>query len=86
MATGYKIDAMINTMANGSITIPMNSSITLTINKKPIQKIIGVFSGLLANMILNAMNKQIVERLGIALRTVEVHRARVLEKMGGAIW
>ncbi|MCB2125715.1 MAG: response regulator transcription factor [Rhodobacteraceae bacterium] len=28
------------------------------------------------------LNKQIADRLGIAIRTVEVHRARVLQKMG----
>ena len=28
------------------------------------------------------LNKQIADRLGIAMRTVEVHRARVLQKTG----
>jgi two-component system response regulator DctR len=28
------------------------------------------------------LNKQIADRLGIAIRTVEVHRARVLQKTG----
>ncbi|MFE3838402.1 response regulator transcription factor [Pseudogemmobacter sonorensis] len=33
-------------------------------------------------MLTGAMNKQIAEALGIAMRTVEVHRGRVLAKMG----
>lgn len=33
-------------------------------------------------MLTGAMNKQIAENLGIAMRTVEVHRGRVLAKMG----
>ncbi|KQB12895.1 response regulator transcription factor [Rhodobacter capsulatus] len=33
-------------------------------------------------MLEGLMNKQIAERLGIAMRTVEVHRSRVLAKMG----
>lgn len=33
-------------------------------------------------MLTGAMNKQIADSLGIALRTVEVHRGRVLAKMG----
>lgn len=33
-------------------------------------------------MLTGAMNKQIAETLGIAMRTVEVHRGRVLSKMG----
>lgn len=33
-------------------------------------------------MLSGAMNKQIAEKLGIAIRTVEVHRGRVLAKMG----
>jgi two-component system response regulator DctR len=32
-------------------------------------------------MLDGQMNKQIADRLGIAMRTVEVHRARVLQKM-----
>ena len=35
------------------------------------------------NLILEGqLNKQIADRLGIAMRTVEVHRARVLQKTG----
>lgn len=34
-------------------------------------------------MLTGALNKQIAETLGIAMRTVEVHRGRVLSKMGG---
>lgn len=33
-------------------------------------------------ILTGAMNKQIAESLGIAMRTVEVHRERVLSKMG----
>jgi two-component system response regulator DctR len=33
-------------------------------------------------MLEGLMNKQIADRLGIAMRTVEVHRSRVLAKMG----
>ncbi|MBO3761334.1 response regulator transcription factor [Ciceribacter sp. L1K23] len=33
-------------------------------------------------MLTGALNKQIAETLGIAMRTVEVHRGRVLSKMG----
>lgn len=33
-------------------------------------------------ILAGAMNKQIAERLGIATRTVEVHRSRILSKMG----
>jgi two-component system response regulator DctR len=33
-------------------------------------------------MIAGRLNKQIAGDLGIAMRTVEVHRARILEKMG----
>jgi len=33
-------------------------------------------------MLTGAMNKQIADSLGIAMRTVEVHRGRVLSKMG----
>lgn len=33
-------------------------------------------------MLTGAMNKQIADALGIAMRTVEVHRGRVLAKMG----
>ena len=33
-------------------------------------------------MIRGRLNKQIAGDLGIAMRTVEVHRARVLDKMG----
>lgn len=33
-------------------------------------------------MLTGAMNKQIADTLGIAMRTVEVHRCRVLAKMG----
>ena len=33
-------------------------------------------------MIAGRLNKQIAADLGIAMRTVEVHRARILEKMG----
>ncbi len=33
-------------------------------------------------MLQGQMNKQIADRLGIAMRTVEVHRARVLQKTG----
>jgi two-component system, LuxR family, response regulator DctR len=36
----------------------------------------------MALMISGKLNKQIAGELGIAIRTVEVHRARVLEKMG----
>ncbi|ETD88763.1 response regulator transcription factor [Rhodobacter capsulatus] len=36
----------------------------------------------MALMLEGLMNKQIAERLGIAMRTVEVHRSRVLAKMG----
>ncbi len=33
-------------------------------------------------MVEGFLNKQIAERLGIAMRTVEIHRSRVLTKMG----
>ncbi|GHC09487.1 LuxR family two component transcriptional regulator [Gemmobacter caeni] len=33
-------------------------------------------------MLTGALNKQIADQLGIAMRTVEVHRGRVLAKMG----
>lgn len=33
-------------------------------------------------MLQGQMNKQIADQLGIAMRTVEVHRARVLQKLG----
>jgi two-component system response regulator DctR len=33
-------------------------------------------------MLIGLMNKQIADRLGITMRTVEVHRARILEKFG----
>jgi len=33
-------------------------------------------------MLEGQLNKQIADLLGIATRTVEVHRARVLQKMG----
>lgn len=33
-------------------------------------------------MLAGELNKQIADRLGIAMRTVEVHRARVLQKLG----
>ena len=33
-------------------------------------------------MVRGLMNKQIAATLGIAMRTVEVHRARIFEKMG----
>lgn len=33
-------------------------------------------------LLTGALNKQIADRLGIAMRTVEVHRGRVLAKMG----
>ena len=36
----------------------------------------------MALMVTGALNKQIADALGIALRTVEVHRGRVLAKMG----
>jgi len=36
----------------------------------------------MALMLEGLMNKQIADRLGIAMRTVEVHRSRVLAKMG----
>lgn len=36
----------------------------------------------MALMIQGLMNKVIADRLGIAMRTVEVHRARVLDKLG----
>lgn len=36
----------------------------------------------LALVLSGAMNKQIADRLNIAVRTVEVHRGRVLSKMG----
>ncbi|MCX8996520.1 response regulator [Rhizobiaceae bacterium BDR2-2] len=36
----------------------------------------------MALMLTGAMNKQIADALGIAMRTVEVHRGRVLSKMG----
>lgn len=36
----------------------------------------------MALMLTGAMNKQIADSLGIAMRTVEVHRGRVLAKMG----
>jgi two-component system response regulator DctR len=34
------------------------------------------------NMLEGLLNKQIADDLGIAMRTVEVHRARILEKFG----
>lgn len=37
-----------------------------------------VFDGILAGM----LNKQIADRLGISIKTVEVHRSRVMEKIG----
>ncbi|WP_210324018.1 LuxR C-terminal-related transcriptional regulator [Agrobacterium sp. AGB01] len=33
-------------------------------------------------MLTGAMNKQIADTLGIAMRTVEAHRGKVLMKMG----
>lgn len=36
----------------------------------------------MALMLEGLMNKQIADTLGIAMRTVEVHRSRVLQKMG----
>jgi len=36
----------------------------------------------MALMVAGKLNKQIAGELDIAIRTVEVHRARVLEKMG----
>lgn len=38
----------------------------------------------MACMLSGAKNKQIADELGIAMRTVEVHRGRVLAKMGAA--
>jgi FixJ family two-component response regulator len=39
-----------------------------------------VFDGILAGM----LNKQIADHLGISIKTVEVHRSRVMEKTGAA--
>ncbi|MCY1126013.1 response regulator [Frigidibacter sp. RF13] len=36
----------------------------------------------MALMLTGSLNKQIADRLGIAMRTVEVHRSRILTKMG----
>ncbi len=35
-------------------------------------------------IIVGKLNKQIADVLGISIKTVEVHRARVMEKMGAA--
>jgi FixJ family two-component response regulator len=38
-------------------------------------------------VVCGLLNKQIAERLQIAMRTVEVHRARVFDKMGArTLW
>ena len=42
----------------------------------------GRESEVMARVITGALNKQIAGQLGIAERTVKVHRARVMEKMG----
>ena len=38
-------------------------------------------SDVMAGMVAGRLNKQIAEGLGISIKTVEVHRARVMEKM-----
>ena len=37
----------------------------------------------LSQVARGASNKEAVRRLGISLRTVEVHRARIMDKLGG---
>ncbi len=36
----------------------------------------------LDHLVRGALNKQIADTLGVSMRTIEVHRARVFEKMG----
>ena len=44
--------------------------------------LVGAEREVMELMIRGRLNKQIAGDLGIAMRTVEVHRARVLDKMG----
>lgn len=37
---------------------------------------------MLDHLLAGSLNKQIADTLGVSMRTVEVHRSRVFEKMG----
>ena len=37
---------------------------------------------ILAQVVLGRLNKQIADELGVSTRTVETHRAHIIEKMG----
>lgn len=78
----FEPQQIIDAIAQAKQRLPATAPPIATAEDEPLRRLSGREREVMALMVRGLHNRRIADELGISHRTVEIHKARVLEKMG----